>query len=139
MTISRAVSREVRRRAAECCEYCRLSESRRSFRFQIDHITAVKHGGQGTLDNLCLACYECNAYKGSDIATFDPLTGDLTLFYNPREQAWDEHFEPNAEMTIVGLTPEGRATVAILRLNLPRRVIERYEAWILGEYPCALI
>lgn len=39
-------------------------------------------------------------------------------------------------MTIAGLSPEGRATIAVLRLNLERRVIERYEAWMRGQYPC---
>lgn len=39
-------------------------------------------------------------------------------------------------MTIAGLTPEGRATIAVLRLNMERRVIERFEARLRGEYPC---
>ncbi len=39
-------------------------------------------------------------------------------------------------MTIAGCSPEGRATASVLRLNLERRVIERYEAWMRGQYPC---
>jgi 5-methylcytosine-specific restriction endonuclease McrA len=35
---------------------------------QPDHIIAVKHGGQTTLENLAYACYACNHQKGSDIA-----------------------------------------------------------------------
>jgi len=41
-------------------------------------------------------------------------------------------------MTIAGLTPEGRATTDVLRMNMARRVIERYEAWARGEYPSTL-
>ena len=135
MTITIAQSRETRLRAGGCCEYCLLTPDDMYATFHIDHIIPTKHGGRDSNDNLCLACPDCNGYKGSDIASFDPLTGDLTRFYNPRAQQWDDHFELHVDTTIVGLTQEGRATVAILRLNLPRRVIERYEAWIRGEYP----
>ena len=136
MTVSAGKVREVRHRSAGCCEYCRVAESRRYARFQIDHIIAIKHGGSDLIDNLCLACFECNSYKGTDIASFDPHTGDLIRLYNPREHSWDDHFELNVDLSIAGLSPEGRATVNILQMNLPHRVIERYEAWISGEYPC---
>lgn len=42
-------------------------------------------------------------------------------------------------MIIVGLSPAVRATIAVLQLNLERRVIERYEAWMRGQYPCKAI
>ena len=48
------------------------------------------------------------ATKDRNIASFDPLTGDLTRFYNPRAQQWDDHFELHVDTTIVGLTQEGR-------------------------------
>ena len=136
MTVSREHAREVRRRASGCCEYCRLLETKRSIRFQIDHIFARRHGGDDSLDNLCLSCYECNSYKGPHIAALDPLTAEPTRLYNPRAQDWDDHFELNVDMSIAGLTPEGRATTEVLRMNPPRRLIERYEAWMRGEYPC---
>ncbi len=63
------------------------------------------------------------------------MTEEPTRLYNPREQAWDEHFELKVDMTITGLTPEGRAATEVLRMNLHRRVVERYEAWMRGEYP----
>ncbi|MCE2473345.1 MAG: HNH endonuclease [Anaerolineae bacterium] len=136
MTVTAVQSREIRLQAGGCCEYCRLAPDEMYATFHIDHIIPRKHGGLDFNDNLCIACPDCNGYKGSDIATFDPLTGDLTPFYNPREQDWDEHFELEIDMTIVGLTPEGRATIFLLQMNMQRRVIERYEAWMRNEYPC---
>lgn len=130
MTVSRANAREVRRRASGCCEYCRQLETKRSIRFQIDHIIARRHGGDDSLDNLCLSCYECNSYKGPHIAALDPLTEEPTRLYNPRTQNWEAHFDLQLDMSIGGISPEGRATASVLRLNLPRRIIERHEAWL---------
>ena len=61
-----ALRREVRDRAGLCCEYCRIAEGDRAIDFAIDHVIAEKHGGKTILENLCLSCYECNTYKGSD-------------------------------------------------------------------------
>ncbi len=56
------------------------------FLIHVDHINPVKHGGSDDADNLCLACYKCNAHKGYDLVGFDPQTGELTRLYNLREQ-----------------------------------------------------
>ena len=136
MTITFSQSREIRQRAASCCEYCLLREHTQPITFHVDHIVPVALGGSDSSENLCLACPDCNRFKGPHIAALDPLTEEPTRLYNPREQAWEEHFELMADMTIVALTPEGRATIAVLRMNMPRRVIERYEAWARGDYPC---
>ena len=138
MTITAEQHREIRRRSGGCCEYCLIAPDNRTTQLHTDHIIAKKHGGEDTLDNLCSACARCNRYKGTDIAALDPMTEEPTRLYNPREQAWDEHFELQVDMTITGLTPEGRATAVVLRMNLLRRVIERYEAWMRGEYPCEI-
>jgi len=45
-------------------------------------------------------------------------------FFNPRAQVWGEHFRI-VEGDIRALTPEGRVTVLILRLNVDDRVLER--------------
>ena len=136
MTITASLYREVMRRSGECCEYCLVAPDDRSIQLHADHVISKKLGGEDTLDNLCSACRSCNQYKGTNIAALDPLTLDLARLYNPREQDWHDHFELNADMTIAGLTPEGRATIAVLRFNIQRRVIERYEAWMRNEYPC---
>ena len=54
---------------------------------------------------------------------FDPLTGILVPLFNPRTQVWTAHFTWDGA-TICPLTPEGRVTVKILRVNDVDRVIE---------------
>ena len=136
MTITSEQRRLVRQRAGNCCEYCRISQAARFVSFQVDHIIAVKHNGTDTDDNLCLACYECNAYKGSNIAALDPLTQQAAKLYHPRQQEWDEHFGISADATLIGLTPEGRTTVFVLRLNDEERVKQRLGELMIDAYPC---
>ena len=136
MTVTRSQIREIRLRAVNCCEYCLLHENIQSITFHIDHVFPVTHGGNDSSDNLCLACPDCNRFKGPIVAALDPLTEEPTRLYNPRGQDWDDHFELNADVSIAGLTPPDRNTVTALRMNMERRIIERYEAWIRGEYPC---
>lgn len=136
MSISNEQKRLDRQQAGNCCEYCRLAEAGRLARFHIDHIIALKHDGTGEDDNLCLACPKCNAHKGENVAALDPLTRDATRLYDPRQQAWDDHFKLNADATISGLTPEGRTTVRVLRINDIERVTQRLGEMTAGDYPC---
>jgi hypothetical protein len=41
--------------------------------------------------------------------------------FNPRTQLWHEHFVL-ADLTVVGLTPIGRATVRLLHMNAADRL-----------------
>src|SRR5216683_1189554 len=106
------VTAELRRlvttRAGICCEYCRLSQDDGSFTFHCEHVIAEKHGGETIEANLCLSCPECNAFKGSDIASFDRVAGKqiLTPLFNPRTQKWEDHMRLNGSV-IEALTPEG--------------------------------
>ena len=84
--ISAALRREVRERARERCEYCLLAESQAFFPPEPDHLIALKHGGKTVSANLALACFDCNRFKGSDIASLDPITGELVGLFNPRTQ-----------------------------------------------------
>lgn len=132
--ISAALRREVRERAGERCEYCLLAESQAFFPHEPDHLIARQHGGETISANLALACFDCNRFKGPNIASLDPVTGELVILFNPRTQRWSEHFKLNGGR-IVPLTPVGRATEKMLRLNLPVRAKAR-ERWIvLGLYP----
>lgn len=119
--ISAALRRQVRERASERCEYCLLAEVQAFFPHEPDHIIAQKHGGTTVLQNLALACFDCNRFKGSDIASVDPFSGVLTPIFNPRTDRWTEHFWFDSGR-IVPLTSIGRATERLLRLNLPVRV-----------------
>lgn len=84
-------------------------------------------------DNLALSCMPCNRRKGSDISSIDPITGKTTPFFNPRIQDWSSHFSLNG-VEIIGLAPEGRATVHLLQLNADERLLEREELIAAGHY-----
>lgn len=127
--------RLVQSRAEGCCEYCRISEKDRLISFEIDHVISTKHGGDTAADNLCLSCSSCNEFKGSNIASADPLTGKATFLFNPRQQEWEEHFQLE-NVVIHPLTPEGRVTVFLLRFNSPSRLMERAALIEVQRYPC---
>lgn len=129
--ISAALRREVRERAGERCEYCLLAESQAFFPHEPDHLIAIKHGGETTSANLALACFDCNRFKGSDIASIDPASSELVPLFNPRTQQWSEHFRLDGG-EIAGVTSTGRATARLLRLNLPSRTEVRARLAALG-------
>ena len=51
----------------------------------------------------------------------DPGYGRLFSLFNPRGDAWGDHFVVRGGH-IPGLTPTRRATVRLLKMNAPRRV-----------------
>lgn len=138
MTIPAELRRQVIQRANGCCEYCLMSQVYSFLDFEIDHIRAEKHRGSTTPDNLCYSCFDCNRHKGSDLASYDPLTDDLTRLYHPRNDDWDVHFRLNGVM-IVPLTAIGRVTVFLLQLNSHEQQVRRSELLDIGEYPCRLM
>lgn len=81
--VSVELRKQVYERANGCCEYCLMPEQLSLISFAIDHIIAEKHDGQTLTENLALSCPPCNQHKGSDIASIDPDTGQLSAFYNP--------------------------------------------------------
>lgn len=114
----------VHERANGYCEYCRIAE-RLSFEcHQIDHVIAEKHEGRTDEDNLALSCTLCNAFKGSDIASIDPESGEIVRLFNPRIDDWNENFSFDLG-SVVGKTPSARATVRLLKFNRFPRIEER--------------
>jgi len=99
-----------------------------------DHIIAEKHGGKTTLDNLAWSCGTCNRFKGSDMASIDPTTGQQTFLFNPRKQLWRRHFHLNGGR-IEPLTASGRATAFLLRFNTEESITERLDLIARGHYP----
>lgn len=132
--ISDALRAEVVQRAGEHCEYCLIHQGDSLYAHEADHIIPVKHRGETTADNLCLACLECNRNKGSDFASFDPDTEQITPLFNPRQQQWRDHFRLEGAR-IVPLTPEGRVTVFVLKLNDEMRMNARQSLIVAGRYP----
>lgn len=121
--IPAALRRLVVERAGSRCEYCLLPAEVAFFPHEVDHVIAEKHGGQTEAGNLAFACWRCNRHKGSDLGSFDPQTRNFSLLFNPRRHVWTEHFAWQDEQ-IVGVTPEGRTTISLLRLHSDERRAE---------------
>jgi hypothetical protein len=117
----------IRQRAGNRCEYCGIWQEHIPFAlFHIDHIMPKKHGGDDDPSNLALACHHCNFHKGPNLTGIDPESGNITPLFHPRNERWEAHFELR-DVTIVGLTPVGRATVQVLNMNAAERVQLRAE------------
>lgn len=122
--IPASLRREIIKRAGNRCEYCLLPAEVGFFPHEIDHVIAEKHGGKTEAGNVAYACWRCNRHKGTDLGSFDPETNVFGRLFNPRMHVWGEHFKLDGEH-IVGLSPEGRTTVALLKLNHDDRLAER--------------
>lgn len=110
----------VARRAHGCCEYCKSRADYSPDTFSIEHIIPVARGGSHGLSNLALACQGCNNRKFISISAEDPVSGQQSSLFHPRQDRWTENFSWNEDYTLViGLTAIGRATVEKLDLNRP--------------------
>jgi len=98
---------------------------------QVDHIDPQD---EDELENLCLACWNCNSSKHRAVSAFDPQTNEIVALFNPRQQQWSDHFEwiENA-IRVQGKTPTGRTTIERLKMNRPRLVIARLR-WVKAGY-----
>lgn len=118
--MDRALVELVRKRARGRCEYCHFPRPP----FHVEHIIAQKHRGPTTESNLALACIRCNFHKGPNLSGIDPGSGQIVRLYHPRTDSWDMHFRWEGSM-LIGLTPVGRATIAVLEINQEMRVEAR--------------
>jgi 5-methylcytosine-specific restriction endonuclease McrA len=130
-----SLQRRVRERAGHRCEYCRLSQAHQHGTFHVDHVWPRAERGPTTLENLALACVSCSLRKGSRTTAHDPETSELVPLFNPRTDAWDDHFALMSDFMLTGKTPAGRATVATLRLNHSLAIEIRAEEAARGRYP----
>lgn len=130
--VSVALRRLIYERADGRCEYCLLHEMYTIQPHEIDHIYAEKHGGETVETNLCLSCFDCNRYKGSDLASLD--NDEIIGLFHPRRDDWMTHFQLNGGL-ITPLTATGRITVLLLKFNDVVRVEERETLIRLGRFP----
>ncbi|MFN0018333.1 MAG: HNH endonuclease [Pirellulaceae bacterium] len=100
---------------------------------EVDHIIAQKHDGETAFENLCLACFACNAFKGPNIAGVDPLTKEICRLFHPRRDVWNEHFAWEGPI-LAARTAVGRTTLAVLRINQPERVEFRRLLMLSGDW-----
>lgn len=131
--VPESLRRAVIERAEGKCEYCLLDERHALKKHEVDHIRAEKHGGATTYENLCLSCFECNRYKGSDLSSVDPVTDNITPLFNPRHDDWKAHFTLLPNGRVEGKTPKGRATILLLEFNHPERITLRSVLIEIGE------
>jgi len=102
----------------------------------VEHIIPLVAGGSSTLDNLCLACYRCNEFKGPRTEAVDPHDGQMIPLFHPRQQRWRDHFYWGEDGgTMLGLTPCGRTTIEALRLNNNWIVQARHIWMLMGLHP----
>jgi hypothetical protein len=128
------VARQVEARAAGRCEYCRMHQTLQGATFHLEHIVPQSRGGLFDAANLAWACPGCNLRKSDRTEAVDSETSESVPLFNPRTEAWSEHFRFD-NFTVVGLTSIGRATIAALALNQPRRLLIRQAEQLFQLFP----
>ena len=133
--ISTEVERRVRRAAQNRCGYCLSPQHLVMARLEIEHIVPLSKGGTDDETNLWLACPICNGHKSDKTIGADPQTGDRLPLFNPRTQAWSEHFRwEDGGLRIAGTAATGRATAAVLHLGDDPDAIEVRSYWMLAGW-----
>jgi len=115
--MSPATRAAVRERAGNRCEFCQLHQIDSPLAaLHIEHLIPRIHGGTDDLENLALACIDCNLHKGTNLTGIDPETNRVTPLFHPRRERWDEHFAWRG-LYLVGRTDVGRVSVRVLQMN----------------------
>jgi hypothetical protein len=82
-----------------------------------------------------LALFCCSVpRKGPNLGGIDPLTGKKAWLFNPRTQKWKRHSQWRGPV-LIGWTASGRATIAVLGINLPANVAVRAMLIKAGAFP----
>jgi hypothetical protein len=128
-----ALTELVWQRAHGRCEYCHLPSQFTSTPFEIDHIIAQQHEGKTHTRNLALTCFACNHHKGPNLSGVDPRNGKKQWLFNPRRHKWTTHFRWDGPV-LFGRTSIGRTTIAVLAVNLPFRIAQRFALMEEGRF-----
>ena len=104
--------------------------------FHVEHIIPRSLGGKSHVGNLAWACPRCNLCKSNRVKAEDPQSGQLVRLFHPREDCWDDHFRWEG-YTIVPMTAIGRATIAAMDFNNPRKIRIRQVEERFGLFPPA--
>lgn len=106
-------------RAGYLCEYCHTPLN--DMVCELDHIWPISRQGLDIPENIATSCGRCNRNKGNYVEWIDRVTGRTLCLFNPRDHEWSEHFRiENSE--VIGITPIGRATSALLFRQTPNYV-----------------
>lgn len=120
MSISKTTRDFVRKRANSQCEFCGVTEVDSGGELTIDHFQPISRNGTDSLDNLLYCCSRCNLYK-LDYFPFNPTQ---PILWNPRIEAFSQHFIVLTDRRLQGITPVGVFTINRLRLN--RNALVKY-------------
>lgn len=134
MQISARLRRLVVERARDRCEYCGLAQAGQEATFHIDHVIPLVAGGGTTFENLALACVSCSLRKGARQRAPDPVDRNEVELFNPRRDAWGDHFSWNGT-EVVAQSAIGRCTIAALQLNRSVARAIRREEVLRGRHP----
>src|ERR1051325_3418766 len=120
--MKRAARDQVRQRAGNRCEYCRLRQDNDRFHpFHVEHIVPRKHRGADALENLARPVHRATLNRAPNLWALDPDTSQMVRLFNPRQDHWREHFAFDG-IRITGLTDIGRTTAWVLQMNSEDRL-----------------
>jgi hypothetical protein len=111
-----------------------MHESLQGATFHIEHVIPTARGGNDRPENLAWACPGCNLAKTDQVEAQDPETGQRVPLFSPRKDVWADHFSWNGH-EVIARTAVGRATLALLDLNRPRRILIRQAEEHFGLFP----
>jgi 5-methylcytosine-specific restriction endonuclease McrA len=103
--LTAAMRRQVAAREGYRCAYCRCPQ-RVGIPMVVDHVLPLAAGGSSRLENLCLACYRCNEFKGWRTEGPDPVDSQMTPLFHPRRDAWAAHFAWQADRVTSLASPQ---------------------------------
>ncbi len=104
--------------------------------FEMEHIIPLSKGGRADTTNLALACGGCNSYKNNKTEWYDPYDRNHLSLFNPRVEKWLHHFKWSEDYNLIlGLTPTGRATIDLLKMNRVELVNLRNALRLIGKHP----
>ena len=135
--LPRELVKRIRQQAGQRCGYCRCPQRLLPAPLEIEHIIPRSKDGTDDETNLWLACATCNSHKSDKTHAVDPITGDEVALFNPRTESWNAHFVWTEDgLTLRGLTPTGRATIAALKINDDPHMLVARAVWVqVGLHP----
>ncbi len=134
--ISPANRQLIFERAGRCCEYCKSPADFATEPFSVEHIIPLVKYGLNDLTNLALSCIGCNYNKATKIELLESISQRITPLFNPRTMVWTDHFLwDEIGTSVIGITPIGRATVQLLKLNRQQLQNLRRALIAIDEHP----
>lgn len=118
------------------CAYCHTTQANSGYPMVVDHIIPRSRGGETEFNNICFACHRCNEFKGSTRYFEDPLGGERTPLFHPRQQVWTNHMRwDETGIRMVGETAVGRVTLIALNMN-NEVILDARRNWVrVGWHP----